>query len=132
MDLSNLSKHPAIQNLKGFLNIRRKAVLLENRELKKRGIITAEDIMKAMPYSNRICLVETDAAALKTMNENKNSSKNRRYILFPSGRQESKIILVVNDYLLRSSPDLQKYKNSAVPTPFYEREIILDMEKKDE
>ena len=104
------------------------AVLLENRELKKRGIITAEDIMKAMPYSNRICLVETDAAALKTMNEN----KNRRYILFPSGRQESKIILAVNDYLLRSSPDLQKYKNSAVPTPFYEREIILDMEKKDE
>ena len=43
-------------------------------------------------------------------------------------KKEGKIILAVNDYILRSSPDLQKYKNSAVPTPFYERTVILNRE----
>jgi len=108
------------------------AVLLDIREPHKYGMITVRDIMKAMPYSNRICLVETDAAALKAMAEKRSGGRTKRYILFPDNKEERKIILAVNDYILRSSPDLQKYKNSAVPTPFYEREIILDMEKKDE
>jgi CRISPR-associated protein Cmr2 len=43
---------------------------------------------------NELCLIETDAAALKAMAEKRSGGRTKRYILFPDNKEERKIISI--------------------------------------